>query len=74
LRLKTPMLKKRKSLKTKNKLLWQDPVIARVKLSPEQAVLACCSVGSKIQVNDPLGSMCWAAKCGGVDSISATNT
>ena len=32
----------------KKKLHWHSPIISRIKLNPEQAVLACCNATSKI--------------------------
>jgi hypothetical protein len=55
--------------KQKQKKSWHDPVLTRVKLNPEQAVLACCYLAVKTQSSG--GSMC-LFECG--NSVSATNT
>ena len=45
------------------KMKWESFEVVRVKLNPEQAVLACCNATSKTAVNANLGTQCYVTFC-----------
>jgi len=53
--------KKRVKAKATNKLKWIKPELTRVALNPEQAVLSCCNILYRGQVNSTVTTLvqCW---------------
>lgn len=62
------------------KKVWSKPEITKIKLNPEQAILACCSIASAYKKTAPLNNYCsgssGAQPCGtgGTPSTSATRS
>ena len=63
--------KKIKKRHHKKKLIWISMQVSRVKLNPEQAVLACCKLPGKLAYCNPWNQCLWG--CSGVSGAAPSS-